>query len=62
MQGPKCTWFGDAVPCSHYTQLATIDGAFVLTTLILMNALVGLGGTQLLTKSSGVWYVHLSTS
>lgn len=53
MQGPECTWFEVAVPCSHYTRLAIAAGCIAAVNVALSVAVAMLGGQQMLFSSAG---------
>ena len=55
VQGPECSWFGEAVSCSHYVHLGTA-AASITALLVFISSLVNpLGGQEMLLRSAGKW-------
>ena len=62
LQGPLCVWYGEEVPCAFYTRLAVISGLMAFLSMILITAVMLLGGQTMLTSSAGKWCVVLSAA
>lgn len=56
VQGPDCVWYGEAVPCMHFTRLAVIAGIISASNLLLITALLHMAGQVALFESAGTRY------